>query len=68
MGPDAEDVLDSTNPTEDQSKKFDTVIEKFDSFFKVRRNVIFERARFNRRYQLQGESIEQPALSVSRQL
>ena len=32
---------------------------KFDTFFQVRRNEIFERAKFNRRVQLEGESIEQ---------
>ena len=40
MGPDAEDVLDSTNPTDDEKKLYDSVIGKFDSFFKVRRNII----------------------------
>ena len=34
-------------------------MQKFEEFFKVRRNVIFERARFNRRNQLSGESAEQ---------
>ena len=38
---------------------YDTVITKLDGFFKVRKNVIFERARFNRRNQQQGESAEQ---------
>ena len=32
---------------------------KFDAYFKVRRNTIFERARFNRRSQREGESAEQ---------
>ena len=32
---------------------------KLDEFFKVRRNVIFERARFNRRVQKEGESADQ---------
>ena len=32
---------------------------KFNGFFKVRRNVILERARFNRRCQREGESTEQ---------
>ena len=32
---------------------------KFDEHFQVRRNVIFERAKFNRRYQHAGESAEQ---------
>ena len=59
LGEQAETVLASTNITEEQRKVYDTVIGKFDSFFKVTRNVIFERARFNRRVQLEGESSEQ---------
>ena len=55
----AETVLSSTNITEEQRKVYDTVIGKFDSFFKVTRNVIFERAQFNRRVQLEGESAKQ---------
>ncbi len=35
-----------------------TVMEKLDGFFKVRHNVIFERARFNMRNQLPGEAAE----------
>ncbi len=38
---------------------YETVLEKFDAFFQVRRNVIFERARFNQRNQLSGETMEQ---------
>ena len=59
MGQDAEDVLRSTNITEDERKTYDTVVTKLEEFFNVRRNVIFERARFNRRNQKEGESIEQ---------
>jgi hypothetical protein len=59
MGQDAEEVLRSTNITEDQREKYDTVVAKFEEFFKVRRNVIFERVRFNNRNQKEGESIEQ---------
>ena len=40
-------------------KSYDSVLGKFDSFFKVRKNVIFEQARFKRRNQLDGESAEQ---------
>ena len=63
---DAEDVLASTNiseedPREDR-KKYDQVLEKFDTHFLVRRNIIFERARFNGRYQQEGESAEQLSL------
>ena len=59
MGEDAEGVLTSTNITEDNKKKYNEVIAKFEEFFRIRRNVIYERARFNRRNQLEGESIEQ---------
>ena len=59
LGEESEDVLTSTNITEADRKKYDSVVEKFDSFFNVRRNVIYERARFNRRDQLEGESAEQ---------
>ena len=59
LGEEAESVLMSTNITEEERKDYSKVIEKFDDFFKVRRNVIFERARFNRRSQMPGESVEQ---------
>ena len=51
-------MLTSTNITEEDKKLFSKVMEKFDEFFKVRHNVIFERARFNHGKQLLGESAE----------
>ncbi len=59
MGEDAEDRLSSTDITADGRKEYATVVKKFDDFFKVRKNVIFERARFNRRCQNPDESAEQ---------
>ena len=59
MGEDAEDTLLSTGITSDEKKRYQTVVDKFDAFFKVRRNVIFERAKFNRRVQEENETIEQ---------
>ena len=59
MGETAEDVLTSTDISKDDKRKFDSVIAKFDSFFKVRKNVIFERARFNRRSKEDGELVEE---------
>ena len=59
LGEEAEDVLTSANASEEDRKKFDTVMEKLDGFFQVRKNVIFERARFNRRNQREGESVEE---------
>ena len=58
MGEEADDVLSSTNITAEERKVYATVMEKFEGFFKVRKNIIFERARFNRRNQLEGETAE----------
>ena len=57
MGEEAEVILNSTGAS-DEEKDYATILQKFDEFFKVRQNVIYERARFNRRSQL-GESTEQ---------
>jgi len=58
LGEEANDVLASTDISEEDRKKFAAVMKKFDEFFKVRHNVIFERARFNQRNQLPGETAE----------
>ena len=58
MGETAADVLTSTNISAEDRKKYEPVMKKFDDFFSVRRNVILERARFNRRNQMAGESAE----------
>lgn len=52
----ANDALASTHISEDDRMVFSTVLEKLDNYFKVRHNVIFERARFNKRNQLAGDS------------
>ena len=59
LGEDAEQVLSSTPISADNKKKYAEVAAAFEGFFKVRKNVIFERARFNRRTQQDGESVEQ---------
>ena len=59
LGEEADDVLTSTNISEDDRKVYDSVLSKFNDFFKVRKNTISERARFNCRNQLAGESVEQ---------
>ena len=59
LGEGADSVLASTNITEEKRKKYEEVMAKFDSYFQVRRNVIFERAHFNHRCQKEGESSEQ---------
>ena len=49
MGEEADTILCSTNATEDERKNYDSVCKKFDDFFKIRSNVIYERTRFNKR-------------------
>ncbi len=48
LGEDSEEILRSTTTGDEGDREPDTynaVIEKFESFFQVRKNVIFERAR-----------------------
>ena len=59
LGEEADDVLSSTNISTEDRKKYDAVIAKFDECFQVRKNVIYERARFNKRDQLEGETAEE---------
>ena len=59
MGEDADDTLASTHITADKRKQYQAMIAKLDGFFQVRRNVIFEQARFNHHVQKEGESVEQ---------
>ena len=59
LGVEAEDVLTSTNISNDDRKQYDQVLGKMDEFFKVWKNVIFERARFNWRTQRIGETAEE---------
>ena len=59
MGEESEAVLSSTDIKSTDRRKYEAVMAKFDAFFQVRRNVIFERAKFNKRVQLEGESAEQ---------
>ena len=59
LGNDAEEILDTTRITAENKKKYNKVVEAFDGYFMVRKNIIFERARFNKRCQLPNESAEQ---------
>ncbi len=61
MGEESEEVLASvtTDATEDSDTEptYDSVIANLERFFRVRKNVIFERARFNRRIQARQRTI-----------
>ena len=59
MGEDAEEILATTNITVEQKKEYRRVVQKFDEYFQVRKNLVYERESFNLAYQLADESAEQ---------
>ena len=58
MGDEADDILQSFSLSEDEQKVYDTVKTRFERHFVKRRNIIFERAKFNSRKQEQGETVD----------
>ena len=58
MGNEAENILSLFSLNEEDKKKYDTVKEKFENVFVKKRNVIYERARFNQRKQQEGENVD----------
>eukprot|EP00731_Ephydatia_muelleri_P002671 Em0001g2671a len=62
LGEEAEEVLavSDTKP----KKTYKAVVDTFNSFFGVRRNIIYERARSNTRVQQEGESAEQYVIAL----
>ena len=57
MGDEADDILRSFKLEEAQANVYKSVKDKFEAFFVKRRNVIYERARFNLRKQEEGETV-----------
>ena len=64
LGEEAESVLASINATADDCRDFDRTIAKFDAYFTVRKNVIYERAWFNRQNQQSGDTAEQYIMAL----
>ena len=58
MGEEADDIMVSFGLTADDAKQYELVKNRFESHFIVKRNIIFERAKFNLRSQQEGESVE----------
>lgn len=58
MGDETDDILKSFQLTATQKKKYDVIKERFENYFVVKRNVIFERVKFNRRIQAEGETVD----------
>ena len=58
MGDQADDILQSFGPSDADRKKYKSVKDTFEGHFIIKRNAIFERARFNKRVQEWGESVD----------
>ena len=58
MGDEADDILGSFHLSTEEKAQYDVVKEKFEGYFVKRRNVIFERAKFNQRRQEPGEPVD----------
>ena len=58
MGDEAEDIILSFNLTEEDSKKYSVMKDKFESYFVKRKNIIYQRVNFNAREQEDGESVD----------
>ena len=58
MGSKSDDILPTFDLSADDSTKYDKVKDKFDKHFVKRRNIIYERAKFNKRQQEAGELVD----------
>ena len=58
MGEEADDIVVSFGLTTEEAKQYSVVKGKFEAHFVVKRDVIFERAKFNLRSQQDGESVD----------
>lgn len=51
--------MSSTDITDRERGSYDSVLQHFENFFQVRKNVIFKRAKFNTRSQGEDKSVEE---------
>ena len=58
MGPEADDILSSLKISSGDKNKWQPVKEALSKYFIPKRNVIFERAKFNQRKQEEGETAD----------
>ena len=66
MGDIADDILSSFGLSEDDKAKYNVVVEKFEAHFIKKRNIIFERAKFNQRRQEENEPVDDFVTSLYR--
>ena len=58
MGDVDDDILTSFGLTKEEKKTYDTVVAKFQGHFVKKRNLIFERVKFNQHKQEEGKSVD----------
>ena len=58
MGDEADDIMTGFGLIEEEKREYDVVKTTYDGHFVVRRNAMFERAKFNRGSQEEGESMD----------
>lgn len=58
MGDEADDILHSFKLSEEDSKSYQTVRDRLNTLFIKKRNIIYERAKFNLRRQEEGEPVD----------
>ena len=58
MDVEGDDIVQSLGISDEEQKKYDVVKQKFQDYFIIKRNVIFERAKFNLRSQQENEPVE----------
>ena len=58
MGDKAEDILRSFGLKDEDKKKYKVVRDRYEAYFVKKRNVIYERAKFNLRKQEDGEPVD----------
>ena len=58
MGEEADEIFNSFTMTSDDRKKYNAVKAKFERYFIIKRNFIFECAKFNLRVQKENEPVD----------
>ena len=66
LGDKADDIFTSFGLTEEQAAEYDIVKNRFNEYFALRKNVIFERALFNKRVQSPNEPVDEFIVSLYR--
>lgn len=66
IGQDAIDLFDTFALTADERKDYDKVLGAFDAFCKPKTNELFERYKFNKRDQKEGESFDSFLMDIRR--